>query len=79
MKKVPPPLPDPVLKVWLLKHQFFFGSYGDRTPKSFLGRVYASLWMFTGMLLMTSFTAQISSILTADGLRPLDDEFGYNV
>ncbi|XP_020602243.1 uncharacterized protein LOC110041304 [Orbicella faveolata] len=53
--------------------------YGDKTPKSFLGRVYASLWMFTGMLLTTSFTAQIASVITADGLRPLDEEFGYNI
>lgn len=53
--------------------------YGDKTPKSFLGRVYASLWMLTGMLLMTSLTAQITSIITADSLLPLDDEFGYNI
>ena len=69
-----------LLKVWFLEHfPFYFGSYGDKTPKSPLGRVYASLWMFLGMILMTSFTAQVSSIITADALRPLDEEFGYNV
>ena len=67
------------LKIWFLNHFFFPGSYGDKTPKSFLGRVYASLWMFTGLLLMTSLTAQITSIITADSLRPLDEEFGYTV
>jgi len=35
--------------------------------------------MFTGMLLMSSFTAQISSTITTDGLRPLDEDFGYKI
>ncbi|KAL9979005.1 hypothetical protein ACROYT_G016595 [Oculina patagonica] len=53
--------------------------YGDKTPKSFLGRTYASLWMIIGMLLLSSITAQISSTITTDGLRPLDEEFGHNI
>ncbi|KAJ7351045.1 hypothetical protein OS493_037108 [Desmophyllum pertusum] len=53
--------------------------YGDKTPKSCLGRVYASLWMIIGMLLMSTITAQISSTITTDGLRPLDEEFGHKI
>ncbi|KAL9979006.1 hypothetical protein ACROYT_G016596 [Oculina patagonica] len=53
--------------------------YGDKTPKSFMGRAYASLWMIIGMLLMSSITAQISSTITTDGLRPLDEEFGHKI
>ena len=75
-----------VLRAWVQKQLLeltsifhFLGSYGDKTPKSFLGRVYASLWMFIAMLLMSSFTAQISSIMTTDSLRPLDEHFGYKV
>ena len=62
---------------------FFFhhchGSYGDKAPKSSLARMYASLWMIIGMLLMSTITAQISSSITADGLRPLNDVFGSKV
>ncbi|RMX42014.1 hypothetical protein pdam_00001218 [Pocillopora damicornis] len=50
--------------------------YGDKAPKSSLARMYASLWMIIGMLLMSTITAQISSSITADGLRPLNDVFG---
>ncbi|KAL9963403.1 hypothetical protein ACROYT_G026913 [Oculina patagonica] len=53
--------------------------YGDKTPKSFLGRAYASLWMIIGMLLMSTFTAQISSSITADGLSPLNEIFGSKI
>ena len=41
--------------------------------------MYASLWMIIGMLLMSTITAQISSSITADGLRPLNDVFGSKV
>ncbi|KAL9963405.1 hypothetical protein ACROYT_G026915 [Oculina patagonica] len=53
--------------------------YGDKTPRSFLGRAYASLWMIIGMLLMSTFTAQISSSITADGLSPLNEIFGSRI
>ncbi|CAH3149584.1 unnamed protein product [Pocillopora meandrina] len=53
--------------------------YGDKAPKSSLARVYASLWMIIGILLMSTITAQISSSITADGLRPLNDVFGSKV
>jgi len=53
--------------------------YGDKTPRSFLARAYASLWMIIGMLLMSTFTAQISSSITADGLSPLNELFGNKI
>lgn len=53
--------------------------YGDKTPRSFLGRAYASLWMIIGMLLISAFTAQISSVITADGLSPLNEIFGNKI
>jgi len=53
--------------------------YGDKTPRSFLGRAYASLWMIIGMLLMSVFTAQISSFITADELSPLNEILGSKI
>ena len=44
-----------------------------------LGCMPHSLWMIIGMLLMSTITAQISSSITADGLRPLNDMFGSKV
>ena len=55
------------------------GSYGDKTPKTILARVYASLWMIVGLMLMSVITAQVSSSITADGLRPLDALLGDRV
>ena len=57
----------------------FSGSYGDKTPKTALARVYASVWMIVGLMLMSVITAQVSSSITADGLRPLDDLLGDRV
>ena len=54
-------------------------SYGDKTPKSALARAYASLWMIVGLMLMSIITAQVSSIITADNLRPLNDGLGDKV
>ena len=57
----------------------FLCSYGDKTPKTALARVYASVWMIVGLMLMSVITAQVSSSITADGLRPLDDLLGDRV
>ncbi|AFZ55261.1 transporter substrate-binding domain-containing protein [Cyanobacterium aponinum] len=38
--------------------------YGDKTPITFGGRLLATLWMFTGILLISYFTASVSSDLT---------------
>lgn len=38
--------------------------YGDKTPITFGGRVLATLWMLTGILLISYFTASVSSDLT---------------
>ena len=54
-------------------------NYGDKTPKSTLARAYASLWMIVGLMLMSIITAQVSSIITADNLRPLNDALGDEV
>jgi polar amino acid transport system substrate-binding protein len=53
--------------------------YGDISPKTFRGRVIAVIWMFVSLVLVSTFTATIASVLTAERLnqiaaiRGLDD------
>jgi ABC-type amino acid transport substrate-binding protein len=42
--------------------------YGDKTPKSFGGRMVAIIWMLTSIVLIAGFTASISASLTAEKL-----------
>ena len=42
--------------------------YGDKTPKSFLGRIIAVGWMFSGIILISSLTATITTSMTIDRL-----------
>ncbi len=40
--------------------------YGDKSPKSFPGRLISIIWMFTAVIVISSFTAAIASALTVD-------------
>ncbi|MEX0681725.1 MAG: transporter substrate-binding domain-containing protein [Balneolales bacterium] len=42
--------------------------YGDKTPKTFWGRVVGFVWMFAGIILISFFTASIASSLTVTQL-----------
>jgi polar amino acid transport system substrate-binding protein len=43
--------------------------YGDKAPVTFLGRVLGLVWMFAAILIISSFTASISSVLTVSQLE----------
>ncbi len=43
--------------------------YGDRVPKSLGGRLAAIVWMFAGILIISSFTASVTSTLTVARLE----------
>jgi len=43
--------------------------YGDKAPKTFGGRVVAIFWMFASIILISSFTAAITTSLTVGELR----------
>jgi polar amino acid transport system substrate-binding protein len=43
--------------------------YGDKAPKTLGGRVVAIIWMFTSIILISSFTAAITTTLTIGELR----------
>ena len=53
--------------------------YGDVSPRTVRGRVIATVWMFVSLVLVSTFTAAMASILTAERLnqgaviRGLDD------
>lgn len=48
--------------------------YGDKAPKSRLGRVIAMIWMFTAIIIISGFTATIASTLTVSSLqRSIED------
>lgn len=43
--------------------------YGDKAPKSNAGKAIAIIWMFTAVIIISSFTAGIASTLTISGLQ----------
>jgi len=43
--------------------------YGDKAPKTVGGRAIALIWMFAGLIMISSFTAAIASALTVDKLE----------
>jgi polar amino acid transport system substrate-binding protein len=48
--------------------------YGDKAPKTRLGRIVAMTWMFTAIVLISGFTATIASTLTVSSLsRTIED------
>lgn len=42
--------------------------FGDKAPRSFLARVYALVWVLIGLVIISLFTASVSSALTAFSL-----------
>lgn len=42
--------------------------YGDKTPRGVAGRIVATVWMFTGVMLISYFTASVTSALTVEKL-----------
>lgn len=43
--------------------------YGDKAPKTAGGRVVAFVWMFTAIIIISSFTASITTSLTVDRMK----------
>ena len=57
----------------------FLCRYGDKAPKSLFARLFATVWMVTGIILLSLFTAQVSSRLTAQELKSEDHLSGKKV
>lgn len=45
--------------------------YGDKAPKSLAGRIIALFWMFAAIIVISGFTAAITSSLTLSNMQPL--------
>lgn len=43
-----------------------FSSYGDKTPKSFFGRLLACIWILAGTILIAIFTAALTTAFSQD-------------
>ena len=43
--------------------------YGDKTPRSVVGRIAGIVWMFVAIILFANFTATVASSLTVEGLQ----------
>lgn len=43
--------------------------YGDKSPVSLWGRIFSVIWMFTAVIIISSFTATISSALTVNKMK----------
>ena len=57
--------------------------YGDKSPRTLLGRLVALVWMFASIIVISSFTAAIASSLTATqldlGIQGPDDLPGHTI
>lgn len=42
--------------------------YGDKVPKTWLGRLIGLIWMFAGLIIVSSFTGAVASVLTVESL-----------
>ncbi len=54
---------------WLSAVTMTTVGYGDKTPRTFLGRLVALVWMFAALIMISSFTAAIASALTVSQLE----------
>ena len=48
--------------------------YGDKTPKTIVGRTISVAWMFVAIIIISSFTATITSTLTVNSLESSVEE-----
>jgi polar amino acid transport system substrate-binding protein len=56
--------------LWLAVVTMTTVGYGDKSPRTFGGRLIAAVWMFVSLLLVATFTGTVASLLTADRLGP---------
>ncbi|XP_028393849.1 uncharacterized protein LOC114518121 [Dendronephthya gigantea] len=53
--------------------------YGDKTPKSFPARLLTVLWMITGTIVTSLFTANVTTVLTTKNVAALQNVLGQKV
>ncbi|XP_068747356.1 uncharacterized protein [Montipora capricornis] len=50
--------------------------YGDKAPRSFIGRLFSILWILVGLIVITMFTATVTSALTNSALPEFTNALG---
>ena len=58
-----------VFKCFNASYFLFNFSYGDKIPRSFLGRLFAIAWTLFGLVLMTFLLADITSALISYSMQ----------
>ena len=53
--------------------------YGDRAPKSFIARIFAFFWVLVGLVIISIFTATVTTSLTALSLSNDINLYGSNI
>ena len=62
-------LMPPVFKCCNARYFLFNFSYGDKVPRSFLGRLFAIAWTLFGLVLMTFLLADITNALISYSMQ----------
>ena len=60
-------------------HFSFIFSYGDRAPRSVLARTFAFIWVLIGLVIISIFTATVTTSLTAISLSNEIKLYGSDV
>jgi len=57
--------------------------YGDKAPRTTGGRIIALIWMFAGLIMISGFTAAITTVLTVDkldvGINNINDLYNSRI
>ena len=55
-------------------HVFLYTSYGDKIPRSPLGRIFSIIWILVGAILLSLFTATVTNAMNTalDGSKCKD-------
>ena len=56
-----------------------FFRYGDKAPRSFFARVFGIIWILIGLVIISTFTATITTVLTASSLSNEAKLYGTKV
>jgi polar amino acid transport system substrate-binding protein len=69
--------------IWRAGLNLATGGFGDRTPSTVVGRIVALVWVFLGIILISNFTAAVTTNLTMQqiegSIRTPNDLFGKRV
>ena len=57
----------------------FLYSYGDKVPKSIIGRLFGVIWINVGLVILAMFMGIITTSLTANSLGHVTTLYGMSV